>query len=168
MFSKYVPSRLRSNNVAVWLFSYLDRWAIAHVAQTNAAIANTFDFNVSDDRGLNAIAYKLGLTAWFWIDEWTTEQKRTVVKNYVKLVTENGNKDLFYWLIDVFDLDVRLVSNRGFILGFSLFPMRFQGDVYQYKFKLPSNYIGGTLQYRTFKLIEKNFVPDYIDIVETY
>jgi hypothetical protein len=165
---QYLPIAYQNNPVTKWLWAYLVDFDTKLSIKLEQLLIDYLDIDNATTNGLDFIANINGLDKLFWDTKWTVAQKRMLLKNYRKIVTEMGNKDFINWLFTVFGLNAKLTEIGGWILGVSTFPMTLGGSVFNFTIKIDPSYVAGTQQRELIERIKNTFVIEFTDVTITY
>lgn len=164
---EFLPQYYQTLPVIKWLWEYLESFELSIIATVNNILIEYLSIDLGTSRGLDFIASKNGLDAIFWDRNWTVNEKRMLLQNYRKILTEMGNKDFINWLFGVFQLNSKLTTSTGWKLDVSQFPITFGGSIFDYTIKVDPSYAIGTQQRALIEKIIDTFVPDFITVTIT-
>lgn len=162
--SSFLPQAYQNNEVVQWVFQYLDVAVNAFEIESNQFVLDYLMIDSATSEGLDFIAGLNGVTALFWSKSWTVAQKRMLLNNYAKIISERGNRDLVQWLLNVFEYDALLYQDSGWILDQTAFNVTFSGDIFDYKLRIAAKYSLGTPERTTINKIVDTFIPAFVNV----
>lgn len=117
------------------------------------------------------LAQHFGYTGAYWDDSWSVEAKRALLSNAyqgVRVWESKGTETLFYWLLDVFELEAQIYRTGSFLVGVSTLPAEIGGEPYRFYVTTGLQYLRTSLEWARLEQLRRLFTPAYCESLVCY
>lgn len=158
--------------IADWLTVFWDEVLVENRALAEAFYEYYLNPETCRDEALTGwLAQHFGYTGVYWDESWSLKAKRSLLLNAYqgqRVWESKGTERLFYWLLDVFDLDAQIYQTGSFVVGQSTLPALLGGQPFEFFILAPLRYLRVSRSWELLEQLRQLFTPAYCDSLICY